>query len=279
MGSDDSLKKMTRLYEIPLLYDLAFRRMAITNNVDGLLACHERFGSEHELKNVLELAAGPSRHALEFASRGYLATAIDNSPSMCFYATKLAGDLSVPLNVNNEDMLDFNISENFDLAFILLNSIGHVHTATDLTRHLAAVSRHLSRDGLYVVEAHYPHWSGRESIKQSSWPVELEGIQLNVDFGATDDEFDVDTRVRSLKLHIYGSVMGNSVDLADHLMIRSWSADCFEETVAESGFFEIAAKLSSLDPDQPFNPAEAGRLVYVLKKKDGLLSQNASKQQ
>lgn len=268
---------MSTLYEIPLLYDLAFRRMAIVNNVDGLIACHRRFGCDSELKSVVELAAGPARHALEFACRGYFAAAIDNSQAMCFYASKLAVDLSVPLSVHFEDMLSFNITTQFDLAFILLNSIGHVHTTKDLKNHFAAVSRHLKPGGLYIVEAHYPHWTGPESIKQSSWPVELKGIQLTVDFGAPDDEFNVETRVRNLKLHIYGSVMGNSVDLADHLQIRSWSADCFEEAVAECECFDTVATLSSIDPDLPFNPDEAGRLVYVLKKNNGGISQDESK--
>lgn len=258
--------RMPKLYEIPFLYDLAFRRTGIGFHVDGLIECYKRFGPNRHLQKVLELASGPSRHALEFAHRKYSAAVVDNSSDMCRYAAALAKENDLALDVYQHNMRDFTIPNKYDLAMILLNSIGHMHTASDLRSHLFAVWRHLNEDGLYVIEAHFPNWVDRSSLKTSSWVVELKELSLRVDFGTPDDDFDLDMLIRRLGLHIFGKMRGEPVDFKDHLTIRSWSAEALEEVIHESEVFKIVAKLGALDPDAPFNPAESLRLVYVLKR-------------
>jgi SAM-dependent methyltransferase len=259
---------MPKLYEIPFLYDLAFRRTGVNYLVDYLIESHKRFRPEHPLQNVLELASGPSRHALEFAYRNYSAAVVDNSTDMCRYAAALSKENSLTLNVFSANMRDFTIPNKFDLAMILLNSIGHLYTADDLRTHLFAVSRHLNEGGLYVIEAHFPNWTDRTSLKMSSWRVEMKELSLRVDFGTPDDDFDLEMLIRKVGLHIFGELRGEAVDFKDHLVIRSWSAQALEEVVEESEAFKVVAKLGSLDPDSPFNPELSQRLVYVLKRLD-----------
>ncbi|CAN5652755.1 hypothetical protein BH10CYA1_BH10CYA1_15120 [soil metagenome] len=259
---------MPKLYEIPFLYDLAFRRIGVNYLVDYLIETHKRFRPDYQLQNVLELASGPSRHALEFAHRNYAAAVVDNSADMCRYAAALAKDNSLTLNVYTANMRDFTIPDKYDLAMILLNSIGHLYTASDLRSHLFAVSRHLNDGGLYVIEAHFPNWTDRASLKRSSWLVEMKELNLRVDFGTTDDDFDLDMMIRKVGLHIFGELRGETVDFKDHLVIRSWSAEALEAVILETEAFEIVAKLGSLDPDTPFNPDLSQRLVYVLKRLD-----------
>ncbi len=259
---------MPKLYEIPFLYDLAFRRTGVGYLVDYLIESHKRFRPDHQLQNVLELASGPSRHALEFAHRDYFTAVVDNSTDMCRYAAALAKENSLTLNVYSANMRDFTIPNKYDLAMILLNSIGHLYTVSDLRSHLFAVSRHLNEGGLYVIEAHFPNWTDRTSLKTSSWSVEMKEVNLRVDFGTPDDDFDLDMLIRNVGLHIYGELRGEAVDFKDTLMLRSWSAEALEEVIRESEAFEIVAKLGSLDPDAPFNPDVSQRLVYVLKRLD-----------
>lgn len=259
---------MPKLYEIPFLYDIAFRRLGIESHVDALIECHKRFRPDHALGNVLELAAGPSRHALEFASRNYSASVVDNSTDMCRYAAALAKENELALNVFQANMRDFTIPNKYDLAMILLNSIGHMYTANDLRSHLFAVWRHLNTDGLYVIEAHFPNWIDRTCLKTSSWHIEMRELRLRVDFGTPDDDFDLDMLIRKLKLHVYGQLRGEEVDFEDYLTIRSWSSDALEDVIHESEVFQVVAKLGALDPDDPFNADESLRLVYVLKRLD-----------
>lgn len=257
---------MPKLYEIPFLYDLAFRRLGIGNHVDALIECHDRLRSEYQLQSILELASGPGRHALEFAYRNYRAAVVDSSQEMCQYAAKIAAGNNLELNVNCLDMRDFSIAEKFDLAMIMLNSIGHVHSTEDLDRHIETVWRHLNPHGLYVIEAHYPPWRDAEALKVSSWKMELNEFQLSIDFGTADDDYDSQTHIRKLKLRIYGRLMNDEIDFSDFLTIRSWSQEDLEKAFERTGLFKIAAKLGSLDLNDVFHPDQAERLVYVLQK-------------
>jgi SAM-dependent methyltransferase len=259
---------MHKLYDIPLLYDLAFRRGGISFHVDGLVEIHERFRPHHELLSILELAAGPGRHALEFAQRDYNVSILDNSEAMCSYVTKLAQESSLTIDTNCVDMRNFSIPGSFDLAMIVLNSIGHIHEREHFKTHLHSVWKHLKSEGLYVIEAHYPHWIDRLSLSMSSWRVEMSELSLQVDFGRPDDDFDLERKIRKLKLHVHGELRGEPLEFADYLVIRSWSADAIEEIVSDSKLFKIATKLSALDLSYPFEAETAGRLVFVLKKID-----------
>ncbi|HEY9682249.1 MAG TPA: class I SAM-dependent methyltransferase [Drouetiella sp.] len=259
---------MTTLYNIPLLYDIAFRRAGLSYQVDGLVEIHQRFRSDHQLQSVLELASGPSRHALEFARRDYDVSVVDNSEAMCEYATKLAQESSLTVDVNCADMRNFEVPGRFDLAMIVLNSIGHIHECDDLTSHLHSVWRQLKPQGLYVIEAHYPPWTSRKSLNMSSWRVEMSELSLRVDFGTSNDEFDLERKVRKLQLHIDGQLRGEPLEFSDYLIIRSWSAEVLESIINESNLFRIETRLSALDLSYPFDAETASRLVFVLKKID-----------
>jgi SAM-dependent methyltransferase len=259
---------MQKLYKIPLLYDLAFRRPLVGHHVDGLIECHRRFRKNHQLERVLELAAGPGRHSLEFAGRNYKSAVLDSAADMCRYASDLAKRNSVSLDVFQANMRDFAIPHKFDLAMILLNSIGHMYTDDDLSRHLSAVWRHLNESGLYVIEAHYPPWTDRTSLHAASWIVEMQGLQMRVDFGSADDEFDQDRHIRKVFVHIVGELRGEPINFQDYLTVRSWSGEALEEVIRESEAFEIVCKLGALNPDTEFDEHESQRLVYVLRRLD-----------
>jgi SAM-dependent methyltransferase len=258
--------KLQKLYEIPMLYDIAFRRNAVSYHVDGLIECHQRFRKEHHLERIIEFASGPSRHALEFARRNYKAAALDYASDMCQYAAGLAKQLEVQLDVYQGNMRDFTIPNKYDLAMTLLNSIGHLYTAADLEKHLFSVWRHLNVDGLYVIEAHYPHWTTQESLQAASWTVEMRELRLRVDFGTPEDEFDPEMRIRKLFVHIHGQWRGEPIDFNDYLTIRSWSGEALEAVIHESQAFEIVRKLGALDSNTKFNPDESQRLVYLLRR-------------
>ncbi len=259
---------MQKLYEIPLLYDIAFRRPAVGYHVDGLIECHRRFRKDYQLERVLELAAGPGRHSLEFAARNYKSAVLDYAADMCRYASALAKQNSVPLDVFQANMRDFAIPHKYDLAMILLNSIGHLYTDDDLLKHLFAVWRHLNVNGLYIIEAHYPPWTNRDSLHAASWHLEMPELQMRVDFGRSDDQFDQDMHIRKVFVHIVGQLREEPVDFQDYLTIRSWSGEALEHVIRKSAAFEIVCKLGELNPDTAFKEHDAERLVYVLRRLD-----------
>ncbi|MDO9355748.1 MAG: class I SAM-dependent methyltransferase, partial [Solirubrobacteraceae bacterium] len=72
------------IYQHARCYDIAFAFRDIAVECDTLEAIALRHLGR-PVASVLELAAGPARHAREFARRGVSATALDNSAAMCAY--------------------------------------------------------------------------------------------------------------------------------------------------------------------------------------------------
>ena len=259
---------MPKLYEIPVLYDLAFRRPNIDHHVKSMIECHRRYRPNHELVNILELAAGPARHALQFSFLGYKSTALDFAPHMCKYAADLAAANALTLNVVQANMKDFAIAGRYDLVMTLLNSIGHVYTERELETHLFCVSKHLNDGGLYIIEAHNPPWTARESISCSSWQIAIGECELQVDFGTDDDEFDQEFQIRKLKLHIHGHIQGKRLEYTDILTLRSWSEHVLDRIFDNHEAVEVVAKLGELNANQPFDQNTSARLVYVLRRNE-----------
>ena len=78
-----ALVRQAQIYDAPTLYDAAFGFRDFEDEVDFLCAAHEKHGNTGGAPSkILELAAGPARHAVEAASRGVEATAVDLSAAM-----------------------------------------------------------------------------------------------------------------------------------------------------------------------------------------------------
>ncbi|HVY61626.1 MAG TPA: class I SAM-dependent methyltransferase, partial [Planctomycetota bacterium] len=132
------------MYDKPLIYDIAFGYRDIPAEVDCLLAWAAR-SLGRAPASALELAAGPADHAIELASRGLAAGALDREASMCDYAREKAARRGVAVDVSCADMIDFDLGgRRFDLAATMLDSLCHVPTVPALERHLRAVARHLA---------------------------------------------------------------------------------------------------------------------------------------
>jgi ubiquinone/menaquinone biosynthesis C-methylase UbiE len=100
-------------------YEVAFSYRDVPTEVDTLVGWHRRHAAV-PLGRVLELAAGPADHALEFARRGIVATALDLNPSMCHRAEQRARSAQLPLAVVCADMTDFTLDGSYDLALLML---------------------------------------------------------------------------------------------------------------------------------------------------------------
>jgi len=106
--------------------------------------------------SVLELAAGPAEHALEFARRGARATALDLSPAMCARARDKARRDGLELTVVQADMRDFRLEPRYDLVVTMLNSVCHLMILDDLVAHLRTAAAHTAPGGWYIMELAHP---------------------------------------------------------------------------------------------------------------------------
>ncbi len=248
-----------RIYDQARCYDVAFGFRDIAAECDTLSALVARH-SGRRVAAVLELAAGPARHAREFARRGALATALDALPSMCDYALARAGHDGVALTAVCADMSDFEIPQRFDLAALLLSSSSYLLDNDAVLRNLRCVAGHLADGGLYVVEMPHPRDAfGLGSSVKTTWTSEADGLRVDMRWGAEGDPFDPITQVEDVTVTMDWSGPDGSGQLVEQARERRFTATEFDALVRASGAFEIVEWLGSVAPPVAFNNERHGQ--------------------
>ena len=257
-----------RTYEYARVYDVAFGFRDVAAECDALATMAQRHG-RGPVGSVLELAAGPARHAREFARRGALATALDAVPAMNTYALARAQADGVALDTICADMTDFHLPQRFDLALLLMDSASYLLDNDAVLRHLACVAAHLYEGGLYVLEMGHPRdaFRARPGSTQTTWTAEEQGLHVTTRWGHDDDPFDPVTQVDEVRVHLQWSGPEGDGELTDRARQRRFTANEFDALVRASGTFETVACYGSLDVAVPFDNREsAWRMVPVLRR-------------
>ena len=254
------------IYDEPEFYEAACAYRDVPAEVDALLRWSgKHHGPDSGLpRSVLELAAGPAEHARNLARRGLEATALDLSPAMCERARDLAAAGGTRLTVVQGDMRDFSLPGRFDLAITMLNSLCHLLVLDDMLRHLAAVGRHLDRDGLYIMElAHPADFFGAERRTSSEWSSETGDGTVSVRWGA-QDQIDPVTQVTREHVTVTYHRRGGPVrTVTDVVPNRFWTATELTAASRLAGF-TVAASYGDFDTDLPVDAADAWRMILVL---------------
>jgi SAM-dependent methyltransferase len=103
---------------------------------------------------VLELAIGTGRLAVPLAERGLRVHGIDISAEMlATLREKPGGEL---LEVTVGDMADVDVDGRFRLIFVSFNTFFALPSQDDQVRCFANVARHLTPEGVFVIEAFVP---------------------------------------------------------------------------------------------------------------------------
>jgi SAM-dependent methyltransferase len=103
---------------------------------------------------ALELAIGAGRIALPLAARGIRVDGIDISPAMVAQLRNKPGGKEVSVIVG--DFADVPVADNYNLIFVVWNSLFNLLTQDDQVRCFQNVARHLTEEGSFVVEAYVP---------------------------------------------------------------------------------------------------------------------------
>ncbi len=251
------------LYDDPELYELAFAYRDVAAEVDVLEAWYRRRRGTGP-RRVLELAAGPAAHALEFARRGCQVAAVDVSPVMCSYAERRARREGVSIDVVEADMVRFRIPRRrFDLAIDMLDSASHILNLDAMVSHLQAVGAHLVPGGVYVMETSHPaDFLAGAPKTQDRWRVTRNGRRADVRF--TSPELDPVTQVAECRISV--RVDGHVV--RDSVALRRWTATEVEAAVRLAGTMTVVDRHGWFDADAPFgtgDPAE-WRMITILER-------------
>ena len=104
---------------------------------------------------VLELAIGTGRIALPLAATGLSVRGIDASEAMVAKLREKPGGDAIPVIIG--DFADVAVDGAFDLVFLVFNTLFNLTSQADQVRCFQNVARHLTEDGVFVVEAFVPN--------------------------------------------------------------------------------------------------------------------------
>lgn len=208
-------------------------------------------GMEHG--RVLDLACGPGRHSVEFASRGFEVTGVDRSAFLLDHARRHAEARHVEVDWIEEDMRDFSRRSSFDLAISIFTSFGYFERPEENQAVLENVYASLEPGGTFVI-----HVLGRESLARRFIPTdfkELDGDRVLVQHREVIDDW---TRLRATWLLVQGSTaerFGFTVCIYSGSELRRMLEDAGFESVELHG--SLDGRAYDLD---------AQRLVAVARK-------------
>jgi SAM-dependent methyltransferase len=119
-------------------------------------------------KNLLDLACGNGRHALNLASRGFNVTGVDLSEEFIAEAQSRAPENARFVRLDMLDLPDIAPAGGFDGAYCFGNVIGHFDRC-DLQTFLAGVSRLLKPGAAFVVDTGMAAESILVSLPRGRW--------------------------------------------------------------------------------------------------------------
>jgi SAM-dependent methyltransferase len=133
---------------------------------------------------VLELAIGTGRIALPLAARGVRVDGIDLSPAMITRLRAKPGGTQIAVTVG--DFAEVPVAGAYRLIYIVFNTLFNLLTQDDQVRCFENVARHLTDDGVFVVEAFVPTFLAR--LRDNQY-VDAEAIgvdEVRLDVGRHD---------------------------------------------------------------------------------------------
>jgi 2-polyprenyl-3-methyl-5-hydroxy-6-metoxy-1,4-benzoquinol methylase len=102
--------------------------------------------------SALDLAAGPGRHAIELAGRGFNVTAVDLSPTLLSVAERGATEAGVDIRFIRSDMREIVFEHEFDLVLQLFTSFGYFEDRSDDALVLERVRSAIRNRGYYALD-------------------------------------------------------------------------------------------------------------------------------
>jgi SAM-dependent methyltransferase len=129
---------------------------------------------------VLELAVGTGRIALPLSAHGVQVDGVDQSAAMVErLRAKPGGDR---ISVTAGDMAEVPVSGNYRLIYLVYNTFYNLLTQDDQVRCFENVARHLTDDGVFLVEAELPNamYRLRDHNYVDAEKVELHKVTLDV---------------------------------------------------------------------------------------------------
>lgn len=255
-------------------YDIAFGDRYFDEECDFLEWCLKKHSGlkAKDLKNksFLEMASGPSRHAIEFAKRNWRSIALDNSEDMLGYARELAEKENVKIETVAKDMTKFKLRKPVTLAATMMESIAHITTNEQMISHLKSVADSLTPGGIYVIEATHPNGFFPDEEK-NTWTTEEDDMKVELTFGLPSDDYDYITQIWNVTtITKIWNGKGKKYISKSNFSLRWYLAQELKALIDLSGAFEkywFYGNVYSIPPQKFDNSEDSDSMIIVLRKK------------
>ena len=139
--------------------------------------------------SVLELAIGTGRIGLPLAQRGLRLSGIEISEAMVAQLRRKPGGIEIPVTIG--DFAAVPVEGEFSLIFVVYNTIYNLLTQDDQVRCFENVAKHLTGEGVFVIEAGMPtdYVCTRNKQYVDAERVEVDEVTLDV------ARFDIATQI------------------------------------------------------------------------------------
>jgi SAM-dependent methyltransferase len=213
---------MKSLYDFPEIYDLVLERDegVVEQEVDAIVALLAQHGIEDG--KVLELACGACAHGIELTRRGWKVVGIDRAPAMLSEAQRRAARAGVQIQAVEADVVDFDLGASFDAAIFMFETFPLLTAWDDIASHFAAVRRHLTPGGAYVIDID----AMRAGIRSGSGEWGRRTITLpngEVETWCEDIPGDWVEGINRMALHCRLALGSEVCETRDEWHIRAWS--------------------------------------------------------
>jgi hypothetical protein len=253
------------LYGHARYYDLAFSYRDVAAEVDFVLACARRAGTD--VRRALEIASGPGAHARELGRRGIATVALDLSAPMVALCDEKAAREQLPVEGVVADMRGFSVKQPVDLALNLLTSISYLLEPAELRAHFASVQAALAPGGVYLVENNHPRdfWSG-EHFRPSIWTAREGEIEIDARWHTNAPRVDWNRQRYESECTFVVDDHGERVELTD----RAWLRMTFPSELqshAEAAGLSLIGLFGSFDLARPLDDLpDAWRAISVFQR-------------
>lgn len=262
----------TRFYRNARAYDIAFSDRDFDVECDFIEWCLKNLSSIDKRKkkfSFLELGSGPSRHAREFAARGWKSYALDLSEEMLEFANQEAEREGVNIETIHADMSDFKMKEKVDVAATLMESISHLTTNDEMINHFKSVSKALKPGGVYIIEATHPQFFFPDN-EPNTWVSRKGKTKVEVTFGLPTDKYNSITQVWDVTTRMKITEKGEEYFSETITPLRWYLAQEMKLLIDQSKAFEkywMFGSLYFIPPKELDESEDSDAMVIVLKKK------------
>jgi ubiquinone/menaquinone biosynthesis C-methylase UbiE len=255
------------VYNEVTAYEVAFSFRDVPHEVDTLVDWFERDGLG-SLTSVIELAAGPADHALEFARRGVTATALDLNAAMCRRAEERRDAEQLTMRVICADMSNFDFEGKADLALLMMASASHLLSLDSMLGMLASTARAVREGGLLVMEMSHPaDFLTPDPRADVEWEMQRDDMAVKFRWGTPDDDLDPVSQVRQTTVTVVTSRSGQAPILHETVVPqRLWSATEVDAAVRLSREWEVRSWYGDMSRDIDITDGAAWRMIPVLRR-------------